>query len=85
MDSLSQRRIVDADSQSSRPSTGPRRSDTLAVEAGTAGEDAENMPPPPPKKRTIVSQLRSVLFKWMNILLVFAPVGIATHYAGVNP
>jgi Ca2+:H+ antiporter len=32
-----------------------------------------------------MSQLRSVLFKWMNILLVFAPVGIATHYAGVDP
>jgi hypothetical protein len=56
----------------------------MALEAGTGGENSEKLPRKK-KNRTIMSQLRSVLFKWMNILLVFAPVGIATYYAGVDP
>jgi hypothetical protein len=57
------------------------RSDTLSMEAGINGEKI------PPRKRnlTITGQLKASLFSWINILLVFVPVGIATHYAGINP
>jgi len=53
-----------------------RRANTLTREAG--GTDGR-------PSRTIAAQLRSSLCKWINVLLVFVPVGIATHYAGVNP
>jgi len=36
-------------------------------------------------KFTIAKQLKVTLWKWLNLLLVFVPVGIATHYAGVDP
>ncbi|KAF8540808.1 Sodium/calcium exchanger protein-domain-containing protein [Trichophaea hybrida] len=32
-----------------------------------------------------MGQLKSALMTWLNCLLIFVPVGIATHYAGVNP
>ena len=35
--------------------------------------------------RTAWGQIRTALFnRWINVLLVFAPVGIAMHYAGIN-
>ena len=37
------------------------------------------------KKFTARSQIRATLFNsWINVLLIFSPVGIAVHYAGVN-
>lgn len=34
----------------------------------------------------ILGQLKAAIFNsWINVLLVFVPIGIATHYAGVNP
>jgi Ca2+:H+ antiporter len=58
-----------------------QRSNTSRLEAGTSrtGEGEGD------KKFTIAKQLRIVLWKWLNLLLAFVPVGIATHYAGVNP
>lgn len=58
------------------------RSNTGALEAGfrtavPAEEDKIDL--------SILGQLKSSMFRWMNILLVFVPVGIATHYAGVDP
>lgn len=36
--------------------------------------------------KSVPGQLKAALFNsWINILLVFVPIGIATHYAGVNP
>lgn len=36
--------------------------------------------------KTILGQFKAAMFNsWINVLLVFAPVGIATHYAGVDP
>ena len=38
------------------------------------------------QKFTVGSQLRATLFNsWINLLLVFVPVGIALHYAGIKP
>lgn len=35
--------------------------------------------------KTIWGQMRAALFNsWINVLLIFAPAGIATHFAGVN-
>ena len=34
----------------------------------------------------IVKNFKTALFhSWVNVLLVFVPVGIAVHFAGVNP
>ena len=37
------------------------------------------------QKFTIAKQLKITLWKWFNLLLALVPVGIETHYAGVNP
>ena len=35
--------------------------------------------------KTILGQFKVAMFNsWINVLLVFAPIGIATHYAGVD-
>lgn len=35
--------------------------------------------------RTVWGQIRTALFnRWINLLLVFVPTGIVTHYLGVN-
>jgi Ca2+:H+ antiporter len=60
---------------------GPTRSHTVSLEEG-------NLSGPGDKKqlKNIQRQLKETLFNnWVNILLVFVPAGIATHYAGVDP
>ena len=37
-----------------------------------------------PNNLTIMGQLKAVFGSWINILLIFVPVGIALEYAGVN-
>ncbi|KAF8245642.1 calcium/proton exchanger [Wilcoxina mikolae CBS 423.85] len=59
---------------SSRPHT--NRSNTLQTENGGL---------PQKQKLTVMGQLKAALMTWLNCLLIFVPVGIATHYAGVNP
>ena len=34
---------------------------------------------------TFLSQMRTLLVAWVNILLVFVPAGFAVNYAHVNP
>lgn len=35
---------------------------------------------------TVGNQIRATLFSsWLNILLIFSPVGIAVNYAGIDP
>ena len=50
----------------------------------------EGRPQPAEKEieahKTILGQFKAAMFNsWINVLLVFAPIGIATHYAGVDP
>ena len=59
--------------------------DTIALEEGRLplAEEEENEME---AHKTILGQLKAAMFNcWINVLLVFAPIGIATHYAGVNP
>lgn len=35
-------------------------------------------------KLTVMGQFKAVFYSWINVLLVFAPIGIALNYAGVN-
>jgi len=35
-------------------------------------------------KLTVMGQAKAVFGSWINILLIFVPVGIACNYAGVN-
>jgi len=59
----------------------PNRVDTSTLEEGRL-PPTEKMEAP----KTILGQFKAAMFNsWINVLLVFAPVGIATHYAGVDP
>lgn len=68
---------------------GPTRANTIQLEEGRPGND--HRPSYYSEKeekahKSIFGQLKVALFNsWINVLLVFVPVGIATHYAGVNP
>lgn len=68
---------------------GPTRANTIQLEEGRPtnpqrqsyySEKEEKV------HKSIPGQLRAALFNsWINLLLVFVPVGIASFYAGVNP
>ncbi|PUU83704.1 Sodium/calcium exchanger protein-domain-containing protein [Tuber borchii] len=61
---------------------GPNRVDTIALEEGRQQPAEKEME----EHKTILGQFKTAMFNsWINVLLVFAPVGIATHYAGVDP
>jgi len=61
---------------------GPNRVDTIALEEGRQQPAEKEME----EHKTISGQFKAAMFNsWINVLLVFAPVGIATHYAGVDP
>ena len=59
--------------------------DTIALEEGRlspAEKEEKEMEAP----KTILGQFKAAIFNsWINVLLVFVPIGIATHYAGINP
>jgi Ca2+:H+ antiporter len=53
--------------------------DIVRQETDKSAKKAKNRP-----KIALMSQLRAIFGSWINILLVFVPVGIALEYAGVN-
>lgn len=67
------------------------RTNTISIEEGrgTSSDDESYHPFTEKEERehkTISGQIRAALFNsWINVLLIFAPAGIATHFAGVNP
>ncbi|CAZ79696.1 unnamed protein product [Tuber melanosporum] len=70
---------------------GPNRVDTITMEEGRPQmANIQRMSHYSEKEmeehKTIWGQFKAAIFNsWINVLLVFAPVGIATHYAGVDP
>ncbi|PWW79843.1 calcium/proton exchanger [Tuber magnatum] len=78
-------------SQATTVLEGPNRVDTIALEEGQPRPaNPHRMSHYSEKEmkehKTIWGQFRAAMFNsWINVLLVFAPVGIATHYAGVDP
>jgi len=70
------------DSQATVVPEGPSRMDTSTLEEGRSQPAEKEME----ARKTILGQFKAAMFNsWINVLLVFAPVGIATHYAGVDP
>ncbi|CUS10671.1 unnamed protein product [Tuber aestivum] len=78
-------------SQATTVHEGPNRVDTITLEEGQPQlANPQRMSNYSEKERkegkTIWGQFRAAVFNsWINVFLVFAPVGIATHYAGVDP
>ena len=62
----------------------------VAVAAGVppaadpTGEPEKNKPKIPVMRRFMVTGKKVLFHSWVNALLVFVPVGIAIHFAGVN-
>jgi hypothetical protein len=52
---------------------------------GTEGEPEKDKPKKPLARRLIEIPKIILLRSWVNVLLVFVPVGIATHFANVDP
>lgn len=68
----------------------PTRTNTLVLEEGrrptNRSRDSHYSEKEIKEHKSIFGQLRVALFNsWINVLLVFVPVGIATYYAGVDP
>ncbi|RPB06136.1 calcium/proton exchanger [Choiromyces venosus 120613-1] len=78
-------------SQATAVPEGPNRVDTIALEEGRPQlPNTQRMSHyseiEMKEHKTIWGQFKAAIFNsWVNVLLVFAPVGIATHYAGVDP
>ena len=53
---------------------------------GTALESSPSKSSQPTPKFTVANQIRGTIFNsWINILLIFVPVGIALNYAKIDP
>jgi hypothetical protein len=66
--------------ESTTPLTPEDRMSTMQMEQGGEPDGTKTG-----AQRSLTSQLRSTLFSnWVNVLLLFAPVGIALHFGNVN-
>lgn len=70
-------------SSSSRPATNQNNATSTADNGGTLGEK------PQPEKKNVMARFFRVIWNvltssWINVLLVFVPVGIASHFTGMS-
>ncbi|KAJ4516977.1 hypothetical protein HRR83_005109 [Exophiala dermatitidis] len=49
------------------------------------GGQGEQQPKPSVAQRVLANTKTALFHSWVNVLLVFVPVGIAVHFAGVDP
>lgn len=68
---------------------GPTRTNTIRLEEGrpqNIQRQSHYSDKQQKAHKGIFGQLKAAIFNsWINVLLVFVPIGIATHYAGVDP
>lgn len=72
--------------QSNGSTIAPSRVNTITMEEGGPSSTQDYNEKEKKEHKSILGQLKVAIFNsYINILLVFVPVGIATHYAGVDP
>ena len=68
--------------------TSPRATISNGVNTQAQSTEAENEKEKPPEavmKRFYGALKKIILHSWVNVLLIFVPVGIAVHFAKLNP